>query len=71
MIAKAKRRVIVASFSSTAPLAAEMKKFVEDCLDVHVMDGYGLTELQPAAVRHRQRRATVTVPYDSTSIGDL
>ena len=36
---------IVASFSSTAPLAAEMKKFVEDCLDVHVMDGYGLTEL--------------------------
>ncbi len=36
---------VVASFSSTAPLAAEMKAFIEACLDVHVMDGYGLTEL--------------------------
>jgi fatty acid CoA ligase FadD9 len=36
---------IIASFSSTAPLAAEMKSFVEGCLDVHVFDGYGLTEL--------------------------
>jgi fatty acid CoA ligase FadD9 len=36
---------IITSFSSTAPLAAEMKKFVEACLDVHVLDGYGLTEV--------------------------
>jgi fatty acid CoA ligase FadD9 len=36
---------ILTSFSSTAPLAAEMKTFIESCLDVHVMDGYGLTEL--------------------------
>ncbi|MBV8790104.1 MAG: thioester reductase domain-containing protein, partial [Mycobacterium sp.] len=36
---------IITSFSSTAPLAAEMKKFIEACLDVHVFDGYGLTEL--------------------------
>lgn len=36
---------IITSFSSTAPLAAEMKKFIESCLDVHVFDGYGLTEL--------------------------
>ena len=36
---------IIKSFSSTAPLAAEMKSFIEDCLDVHVFDGYGLTEL--------------------------
>ena len=36
---------IITSFSSTAPLAGEMKKFIEDCLDVHVFDGYGLTEL--------------------------
>lgn len=36
---------IITSFSSTAPLAVEMKKFIEDCLDVHVFDGYGLTEL--------------------------
>jgi len=36
---------IITSFSSTAPLAAEMKMFIESCLDVHVFDGYGLTEL--------------------------
>jgi fatty acid CoA ligase FadD9 len=36
---------IVTSFSSTAPLAAEMKSFIEECLDVHVLDGYGLTEV--------------------------
>ena len=36
---------ILTSFCGTAPLAAEMKAFVEACLDVHVLDGYGLTEV--------------------------
>ncbi|SPM33512.1 oxidoreductase [Mycobacterium rhizamassiliense] len=36
---------VTKSFSSTAPLAAEMKDFIEDCLGIHVFDGYGLTEL--------------------------
>ena len=36
---------IITSFSTTAPLAAEMKNFIEACLDVHVLDGYGLTEV--------------------------
>ncbi|CAM2753382.1 oxidoreductase [Mycobacterium intermedium] len=36
---------VLTSFSSTAPLAAEMKTFIESSLQVHVMDGYGLTEL--------------------------
>jgi fatty acid CoA ligase FadD9 len=36
---------IITSFSGTAPLSAEMKNFVESCLDVHVLDGYGLTEV--------------------------
>jgi fatty acid CoA ligase FadD9 len=36
---------IITSFSTTAPLAAEMKTFIEACLDVHVQDGYGLTEV--------------------------
>jgi fatty acid CoA ligase FadD9 len=36
---------VVAAFCGTAPLAAEMKGFVETCLDVHVLDGYGLTEV--------------------------
>ncbi|MDT5138190.1 MAG: fatty acid CoA ligase FadD9 [Mycobacterium sp.] len=36
---------IITSFSGTAPLSAEMKNFIESCLDVHVLDGYGLTEV--------------------------
>ncbi|BBX64452.1 oxidoreductase [Mycobacterium saskatchewanense] len=36
---------IITAFCGTAPLAAEMKGFVEACLDVHVLDGYGLTEV--------------------------
>ncbi|OBA59641.1 oxidoreductase [Mycobacterium sp. 1100029.7] len=36
---------VITSFSTTAPLAAEMKNFIESCLDVHVLDGYGLTEV--------------------------
>lgn len=36
---------MITSFSTTAPLAAEMRTFIESCLDVHVLDGYGLTEV--------------------------
>jgi fatty acid CoA ligase FadD9 len=36
---------IVTAFCGTAPLAAEMRGFVEACLGVHVLDGYGLTEV--------------------------
>ncbi|OBJ02297.1 oxidoreductase [Mycobacterium sp. 1465703.0] len=36
---------IVTAFCGTAPLAAEMRSFIETCLDVHVVDGYGLTEV--------------------------
>ncbi|OBF75480.1 oxidoreductase [Mycobacterium sp. 852002-51613_SCH5001154] len=36
---------IITAFCGTAPLAAEMRSFVEACLDVHVLDGYGLTEV--------------------------
>jgi fatty acid CoA ligase FadD9 len=36
---------IVTAFCGTAPLSAEMKSFVEACLNVHVLDGYGLTEV--------------------------
>jgi fatty acid CoA ligase FadD9 len=32
---------------STAPLAGELKAFLESCLDVHVGDLYGLTEVVP------------------------
>ncbi|MCV7164042.1 carboxylic acid reductase [Mycobacterium stomatepiae] len=36
---------VITAFSTTAPLAAEMKTFIESCLDAHVLDGYGQTEL--------------------------
>ena len=36
-------RVLGGAFG-TAPLAAQMKAFVDSALDVHIVDGYGLTE---------------------------
>ncbi|MBS1691914.1 MAG: thioester reductase domain-containing protein [Actinobacteria bacterium] len=36
---------VVGGFVSTAPLAGEMKAFLDTVLDIHVVDGYGLTEV--------------------------
>ncbi|OBG74911.1 MULTISPECIES: carboxylic acid reductase [unclassified Mycobacterium] len=36
---------VVTAFCGTAPLTAEMRNFVETSLGVHILDGYGLTEL--------------------------
>ena len=36
---------VVGGFVGTAPLAGEMKAFIDACLDVHIADGYGLTEV--------------------------
>jgi fatty acid CoA ligase FadD9 len=36
---------VLGGFVGTAPLAAEMRAFMESCLDAHLTDGYGLTEL--------------------------
>ncbi|TGD90659.1 NAD-dependent epimerase/dehydratase family protein [Mycolicibacterium sp. CH28] len=36
---------VLTGFVGTAPLAAEMKVFLDECLGVHVGDGYGLSEL--------------------------
>jgi fatty acid CoA ligase FadD9 len=38
---------VLRTFVSTAPLAAELRVFLESCLDVHVGDLYGLTEVVP------------------------
>jgi fatty acid CoA ligase FadD9 len=38
---------VLQMFVSTAPLAAELEAFLESCLDVHVVDLYGLTEVVP------------------------
>jgi fatty acid CoA ligase FadD9 len=36
---------VLGGFVGTAPLSAEMKVFLDSCLDVHIGDGYGLTEV--------------------------
>ena len=36
---------VLGGFVGTAPLAPEMRAFMESCLDAHLIDGYGLTEV--------------------------
>jgi fatty acid CoA ligase FadD9 len=36
---------VVSAFVSTAPLASEMRHFIESSLDIRLVDGYGLTEV--------------------------
>ena len=36
---------VLGGFVATAPLAREMQDFVESSLDVHLVDGYGMTEV--------------------------
>jgi len=38
---------VLGGFVGTAPLAADMRAFIESVLDVHLTDGYGLTEVGP------------------------
>jgi len=38
---------VLQTFVSTAPLAAELGAFLDSCLDLHVGDLYGLTEVAP------------------------
>ncbi|SEH54548.1 fatty acid CoA ligase FadD9 [Mycolicibacterium rutilum] len=40
---------VVSGFIATAPLAPEMRDFLHDTLDVHIVDSYGLTEAGPVA----------------------
>jgi fatty acid CoA ligase FadD9 len=36
---------VIGGFVGTAPLSAEMRIFIESCVEAHVIDGYGLTEV--------------------------
>ena len=36
---------VLGGFVGTAPLAGDMKAFLESCLDVHFVDAYGMTEV--------------------------
>jgi fatty acid CoA ligase FadD9 len=48
---------VLGGFVGTAPLAAEMAAFIDSCLDVHIADGYGSTEVGGVT-----RDGTVTRP---------
>lgn len=61
---------IVTAFCGTAPLAAEMRTFVETCLDVHVLDGYGLTEVGMVTKDGRMTRPPV-LDYKLVDVPEL
>jgi fatty acid CoA ligase FadD9 len=51
---------VLTSFVGTAPLAAEMKAFIQSCLGVHLLDGYGLTEVGVVTLDGVIKRPPVT-----------
>ncbi len=61
---------VLTSFVGTAPLAAEMKAFIESCLDVHLLDGYGLTEVGMVTVDGALRRPPV-LDYKLVDVPEL
>jgi fatty acid CoA ligase FadD9 len=61
---------VLTSFVGTAPLAAEMRAFIESCLDVHVVDGYGLTEVGMVTMDGALRRPPV-IDYRLVDVPEL
>jgi fatty acid CoA ligase FadD9 len=61
---------VLTSFVGTAPLAAEMKAFIESCLGVHVVDGYGLTEVGMVTVDGVIKRPPV-IDYKLVDVPEL
>ena len=61
---------IITGFSTTAPLAPEMRAFIEACLGVHVLDGYGLTEVGMVTRDGRISRPPV-LDYKLTDVPEL
>ncbi len=61
---------ILTGFVGTAPLAAEMKAFIESCLGVHIADGYGLTEVGMVTLDGKIRRPPV-IDYQLIDVPEL
>ena len=55
---------VIGGFVGTAPLAAEMKMFIDEVLDAHIADGYGTTEVgavdQGRGGDHARRSSTTS-----------
>ena len=56
--------------TGSAPLSAEMKKFVEAFLDMHVIDGYGSTEAGAVLVDGQVPRPPV-IDYKLVDVPEL
>lgn len=50
----------LAAVTGSAPISAELRDWVEDLLDLHLVDGYGATETGSITVDGRVRRPPVT-----------
>ncbi len=61
---------VLTGFVGTAPLAAEMKVFIESCLGVHIADGYGLTEVGMVTLDGKIRRPPV-IDYKLIDVPEL
>ena len=61
---------VLTSFVGTAPLAAEMKAFIESCLGVHLLDGYGLTEVGMVSIDGVIKRPPV-IDYKLVDVPEL
>ncbi|MEH3156459.1 MAG: thioester reductase domain-containing protein [Gordonia paraffinivorans] len=51
---------VLSAMCGTAPLAPEMAEFIADCLDVHLIDGYGSTEAGSVLIDGHITRPPVT-----------
>ena len=60
----------VMALTGSAPLSAEMKKFVENFLDLHLIDGYGSTEAGAVFVDGQVQRPPV-LDYKLVDVPDL
>lgn len=60
----------VTALSGSAPLSAEMTRFVEDLLDLHLVDGYGSTEAGMVFIDGQVQRPPV-VDYKLIDVPDL
>ena len=61
---------VIGGFVGTAPLAAEMKTFIDACLDVHITDGYGTTEIG-GATRDEVAKRPPVIDYKLVDVPEL
>ena len=61
---------VLGGFVGTAPLAGDMKAFLESSLDVHLGDGYGLTEVGALAMDGTMMRPPV-IDYKLIDVPEL